>query len=344
MDDEKDVTSTGIAIVDEETLRGKIYVIRGQKVMLDSDLAEIYGYTVSAFNQQVKRNIDRFPDDFMFQLTKNEVPDSLKSQFVILNVNGNKRGMHVKKMPCAFTEQGIYMLMTVPKGDLAIEQSKALIRLFKSMKDYLVENQMLLLQKGCYTLLDKVSEHSRQIQEAAQSIKELREQMVTRDELSDLVKLFDQGTDSGELLILDGQPFTADEAYQRIYEKAERSIIVIDDYIGIKTLHHLAHAADDVKITVISNNRARPQLKRSEYNDYQAENPKQSIEFLRSKGRVHDRYILLDEGTETMSVYHCGTSSKDAGRRITTITRVMDIEPYKGMITSLLQGPKLVLK
>ena len=102
-----------IMIANEQSLRDKIYEIRGQQVMLDSDLAEIYGYTVSAFNQQVKRNIDRFPEDFMFQLKPEELPESLKSQNVILNESGNRRGMHIKKMPNAFTQHGIYMLMTL---------------------------------------------------------------------------------------------------------------------------------------------------------------------------------------------------------------------------------------
>ena len=133
-----------IMVIDEKTLKDKIYLIRGVQVMLDFDLAEIYGYTVSAFNQQVKRNTNRFPEDFMFRIEPDELPASLKSQNVILNDSGNRRGMHMKKMPNAFTEQGIYMLMTVLKGDLAIEQSKALIRLFKSMKDYIIENQQLI--------------------------------------------------------------------------------------------------------------------------------------------------------------------------------------------------------
>ena len=77
-----------IIIVDESSLRDKIYVIRDQQVMLDYDLAEIYGYTVSAFNQQVSRNINRFPEDFMFQLRPEEIPESIKSQNVILNESG----------------------------------------------------------------------------------------------------------------------------------------------------------------------------------------------------------------------------------------------------------------
>lgn len=100
--------------------------------MLDADLAEIYGYSTGAFNQQVKNNIEKFDDDFRFQITQTEFA-SLISKFLISNRGGTR------KMPYAFTEQGIYMLMTVLKGEQATAQSKALIRLFKQMKDYLVD-------------------------------------------------------------------------------------------------------------------------------------------------------------------------------------------------------------
>ena len=94
-------------------IRNYIYIIRDQQVMLDYDLARIYGYEVKRLNEQVKRNIERFPEDFMFQLIESEIPTSLKSQFATLNISENKRGLHIKKMPFAFTEQGIYMLATV---------------------------------------------------------------------------------------------------------------------------------------------------------------------------------------------------------------------------------------
>ena len=98
------VTKTTSAVqIDERSLKEKIYIVRGVQVMFDFDLAEIYGYTVSAFNQQVKRNIDRFPEDFMFRIEPDELPASLKSQNVILNESGNRRGMHMKKMPNRFT-------------------------------------------------------------------------------------------------------------------------------------------------------------------------------------------------------------------------------------------------
>lgn len=106
-----------IAIITAEQMENLIYLIRGQKVMLDVDLAKIYGYSTKAFNQQVKRNIEKFDHDFMFQLTKEETENCLRSQNVTLNKNGNLQGQHIKYLPYAFTEQGIYMLMTVLKGE-----------------------------------------------------------------------------------------------------------------------------------------------------------------------------------------------------------------------------------
>ena len=333
MEDKKE-----IMIVDEQSLRDKIYVIRGQQVMLDSDLAEIYGYSISAFNQQVRRNIDRFPEDFMFQLRKEEIPECLKSQNVILNESGNRRGMHIKKMPKAFTEAGIYMLMTVLKGELAIEQSKTLIRLFKRMKDYIIENQQLMItQKDYYALVERVNTNSA-------DIKEIKENMVTKTNLSDLMRLFDSGIEHKEILILDGEPFKADLAYQKIYRLAKKELAVIDDYISTKTLQHLLHSKTTVKLTIISDNKARPPLRQTEYVDFQKENPGRSITFITTANKAHDRYIILDYGTRDMRVYHCGASSKDAGKKITTITQVRDLSGYSDMVKELLANPTLILK
>lgn len=110
--------------------------------MIDFDLAEIYGYTTKAFNQQVKNNIDRFDKDFRFQLTKEELT-SLRSKNLTSTWGG------ARYLPFAFTEEGIYMLMTVLKGDLAVRQSKALIRTFKQMKDYIIGNQDLVANHNC---------------------------------------------------------------------------------------------------------------------------------------------------------------------------------------------------
>ncbi len=332
-----------LVIADEQSLRNKIYIIRGQQVMLDFDLAEIYGFTVSAFNQQVKRNAQRFPDDFMFVLSPEEMVELSKSQNVISIQTAGVKGGRSKPVK-AFTEAGVYMLMTVLKGDLAIEQSKILIRLFKSMKDYLIENQPLISQKSYVALVEKVEAQSAQVQNNTENIANMKENMVTKADLSEFMKLFDSGIEHEEILILDGEPFKADVAYQRIYGKAKRKIIIVDDYIGVKTLNHLAHAKANTALTIISDNKARPPLRQTEYNDFLTENPGRNISFIQAAGRPHDRYIVLDEGTKDMKVYHCGASSKDAGKRITTITRLADIDDYKNTIRTLLSNPPLVLR
>jgi len=119
-----------ILVVDKEGIKDKIYFIRGQYVMLDSDLALIYGYTTKAFNQQVQRNIEKTDADFMFQLTEEEILELSRSQIVTSMQTKGVKGGRVY-LPYAFTEQGLYMLMTVLKGELATKQSKALIRIFK---------------------------------------------------------------------------------------------------------------------------------------------------------------------------------------------------------------------
>ena len=113
-------------VIDETTIKSKIYYLRNQKVMLDFELAEIYSYTTTRFNEQVKNNAEKFDDDFMFPLTKSEFENLISKKST--SSWGGRR-----KPPYTFIEQGIYMLMTVLRGELAVKQSKALIRMFKQM-------------------------------------------------------------------------------------------------------------------------------------------------------------------------------------------------------------------
>lgn len=159
-----------IILINEETIQNKIYMVRGQKVMLDVDLAEIYGYETKNFNRQVKNNQAKFEgDDFMFQLTNEELSELLRCKNCTLN-RGAGQGKHVKYNPYVFTEQGIYMLMTVLRGELATKQSRALIRTFKQMKDYIVENQGLLNQRDFLQLTLVTAEHTRDIREIKSSL------------------------------------------------------------------------------------------------------------------------------------------------------------------------------
>ena len=207
--------------------------------------------------------------------------------------------------------------------------------MFKYLKDYVNDNPALIVNQQLLSI-------SAQTADNTLAIKRIEERMVSHDDLSDFVKLFDKGIQNEEILILDGQPFKADVAYQKIYKSAKKSIIVIDDYIGVKTLHHLVHAKPGVKLTIISDNKLKI-LKLSDYNDFLKEHPTRRVDFIRSKDRTHDRYIVIDNDTVGMKIYHCGASSKDAGKRITTITRLSDVNEHKEMIASLLSNKKLIL-
>lgn len=150
-----------IMLVNGESLAKKIYIIRGQKVMLDFELAEIYGYETKRFNEQVKNNIEKFDDDFRFQLTKEEW-EFLRSNFSTSKLEAGSGGR--RYLPYVFTEQGIYMLMTVLKGELAVKQSKALIRTFKQMKDYIVENQDLIDIRELLQLSMHITSNAKEMQ------------------------------------------------------------------------------------------------------------------------------------------------------------------------------------
>ena len=325
-----------IAIVTENDIRGKIYIIRGQKVMLDADLAAIYGYTTGAFNQQVKRNQERFPEDLMFQLTPKEIPDSLKSQNVILNESGNKRGLHMKKMPYAFTEQGVYMLMTVLKGDLAVRQSLALIRLFKHMKDYLIDSQGVIGQQEILKLSVQTAENTREIHE-------IKQNMATKDDLTRFMKGFVDEHVGHEFLFMDGQMVEADAAYSKIFGLAKKTIYLIDNYVGIKTLALLKNASPKVRIIVFTDNPQRT-LHLTEYQDFCRQYPNMKISFQRTMDKFHDRYIVLDYKTRSEKTYVCGASSKDAGRRVTSVTKSTLKIAYHPMVDTLLNNPPYILK
>lgn len=319
-----------IMIVDERSLKDKIFVIRGEQVMLDSDLAEIYGYETRYLNLQVKHNLNRFPEDFMFQLTKEEYEN-----LMLKNSTSNRGGR--RTMPYVFTEQGIYQLATVLKGELAEQQSVAIMRVFRAMREYISQNRQLLPQQELFRLSGKQAMLEGEV-------REIKDNMVTKSDLSDFMKLFDAGVEHDEILILNGQPFKADLAYQKIYRRAKRKLIVIDDYISTKTLQHLLHSKNTVKLTIISDNKARPPLRSSEYVDFQRENPGRSIGFITTANKAHDRYIILDFNTKDMKVYHCGASSKDAGKKITTITQMKDISGVGDMVKDLLANPPLTLR
>lgn len=359
----KDVAVTpvkpGISLIDENLLKSRIYTIRGVKVMLDADLAEIYGYEKKVFNQQVKNNIEKFDEDFRFQLTSDEFEilkskkstsrcenssnfgnfykkDNLKSKILTSSWGG------LRKMPFAFTEQGIYMLMTVLKGERATAQSKALIRLFKQMKDYIVaENQHLLGTAGIAQIAAQTAQNTHEIAVVSAEVKELSGEV--RDIRSDLGKInvdlqmvmenFVDPSTYRHFLILNGQKLEADVAYAQIYSIAKKKLLIVDNYVDIKTLNLLRYARKGVSILIASDQCAR--ITDDMLNDFRGVMPGVSIDKVSAAHKFHDRYILVDFKTKSEKLYHCGASSKDAGNKITTIVQLDDIEAYRSMFDEL---------
>ena len=332
MDDNQGITV--FDSVEKEKVKAQIFETHGLRVMLDRDIAGYFGVETKALNRAMKRNIMRFPDNYCFQLTRNEYREILRCQTGTLEL---EQGQYSKYLPYCYSEQGVAMLTSVLHTDRAIEASILIIDAFVEMSHYLHQNAQLLPYQGIHHI------ENRQFRLEAR-VDNIEKKMVTKEDLSDLMQFFDQGITSEEILILDGQPFKADVAYQQIYRKAKKAIIVIDDYISVKTLQHLAVAKVNIAITVISDNKGRHPLRLSEYHDFLTEYPGRSISFVQSLNQSHDRYIVLDQGTKDMKVYHCGASSKDAGHRITTITRIMGIDEYKSTIKNIMNNPVLVLK
>ncbi len=327
--------STELMTVDN--ICNRVYIIRGQQVMLDYDLAEIYGYEVKRLNEQVKRNITRFPEDFMFQLTKDEIPeDFLKSQIATLNENGNKRGLHIKKLPYAFTEQGIYMLATVLRGELAEQQSIFIMRAFREMRHYIKQNQQFVTQSEMRLVTAKVSEIS--VQMAGISDRQHK----TEQKIEDIQKSIDilnenfvSHKDFKNFVIYKGQKFEADVAYIDIYQQAKKSIFVVDDYVNTKTLQLLSQKKEGVEVILFTENGhgRKGFLTPAVVSDFIKQYPPLQI---KSNPDCHDRLIVLDYGLSTEQAYHCGASSKDAGKKLCAINVILETSMIHPVIDKLL--------
>lgn len=339
------------SLIDEDLLKSRIYTIRGVKVMLDADLAEIYGYSTKDFNRQVKNNIERFAEDFRFQLTKREVEELRSKKFTAITDANDAKDLRCKNCtanistmsrsnPYVFTEQGIYMLMTVLKGDLAVQQSMALIRLFKQMKDYIAAENAPDVSAGIVALATQTSQNTRDIAEIATDVRTLSSK-VERNEsfLQKVMANFVDPSTFKHFLILNGQRLVADVAYTQIYGMAKRSVLIVDDYLDVKTLDLLRCVAKGVSVRIFSEQHGRTRLTESMLADFRAVRPDVELDDVRTTGNMfHDRYIYLDFGTNSEKLFHCGASSKDAGNKITTIMQLENIAGYRALFERLLQA------
>ena len=296
-----------------DNIFNRVYIIRGQQVMLDYDLAEIYGYEVKRLNAQVKNNISRFPEDFMFQLTDSEV-ENLRSNFSTANINSKSRAL-----PHAFTEQGIYMLATVLRGELAEQQSIFIMRAFREMRHYIKQNQQFVTQSELNLVTARVSEISVQMAGLSDRQKKTEQDVQkVQKSINILSENFVSDKDFKNFVIYKGQKFEADAAYIDIYQQATASIYVVDDYMNTKTLQLLSQKKKGVEVILFTENGhgSKGFLTTAVVRDFINQYPPLRM---KSNPDCHDRFIVLDYGLPTEQVYHCGASSKDAGKKLCAI-------------------------
>lgn len=311
--------------LNEENLESMIYEIRGERVMLDFDLARIYGYTTKAFNQQIKNNNEKFPEDFMFRLSKQDVSQILRSKILTANELSSKRRYN----PYAFTEKGIYMLMTVLRGELAIKQSITLIRLFEKMKNYIVSSNNLTTVNELLKLTNQVNENTKSIERLNQDNDDAKKKLEV------VMNYFVDPSTYKPFIVLNGQRAESDRAYQAIFSSAKSTIDIIDDYINERTLYLLLGVNKDIRITIYSDNVSRNPLM-EEYIDYFKSQSGLNIAIKPTNNLYHDRYIVIDYSFSDRKIFISGPSLKDAGNRIAVIYETEDTKKYEKILDSLL--------
>ncbi|MCT3800758.1 ORF6N domain-containing protein [Elizabethkingia anophelis] len=277
-------------LITQKEIETSIYTVRGQQVMLDSELAQIYQVETKAFNQAVKRNKDRFPEPFCFELTAQEW-EFLRSQIVTSSSNHGGR----RYLPLVFTEQGIAMLSAVLRSDIAVRVSIEIINAFVKMRQILITNASL------FQRMDQI---------------ELK-QLQADQKFEELFKALDSGklhSDKG--IFYDGQIFDAYTFVAEIIRSAKRSVILIDNYVDDSVLTLLGKRSDPVTATIYTKN-ITDQL-RLDLRKYNSQYSPISVELFSD---AHDRFLIIDHN----ELFHIGASLKDLGKKWFAFSR-MDIE------------------
>lgn len=264
-----------------------IRLIRGQQVILDSDLALLYGIETKRLKEQVNRNESRFPNDFMFKLTQEEF-ESLRSQFATSNKRGGSR-----YLPYAFTESGIAMLSSVLRSDIAIEVNIRIMRAFTSMRQFLINNAQI------FQRLANVEYH----------------QTETDKRIDEVFKRLEANIQPQQGIFFDGQIFDAYRFISDLIRKAKQSIILIDNYVDDTVLALLDKRKDDVSATIYTQH-----INKQLQVDIERHNSQYSEIKIKRFQKAHDRFLLIDS-----EVYHIGASVKDLGKKWFAFTFMQDI-------------------
>lgn len=288
----------------ENNVESLIRVIRGQQVMLDRDLAELYGVETKRLNEQVKRNIERFPEDFMFQLTKEECS---KSQIATLNEG---RGHNIKKLPYAFTENGVAMLSSVLRSKTAVEANIRIMRAFVSMRHFMVNNAAI------FRRLETIEFN--QLESNKVQAKILAHQEVQDHRIDEIFRRLDEGMYKPKQgIFFDNQIYDAYSFVSELVKSAKQRIILIDNYVDESVLTLLDKREDTVSAIIYTQQISR-QL-RLDVERHNSQYPPIEISVFR---RSHDRFLCIDD-----TVYHVGASIKDLGKKWFAFSKMEDFKP-----------------
>jgi len=297
------VIQTNTAIQDSNDIQNKIYTIRNQQVMLDSDLALMYQVETKRLNERVKRNIARFPENFCFQLTKDEF-DNLRSQIATSSEEYGGR----RYLPYVFTEQGIAMLSAVLNSETAIYVSIKIMNAFVEMRRFMASNAMLF---------ERIS---------AVELKQLEFQKKTEEKFDEVFEYISDHAESEQKIFYDGQIYDAFSLIASIIQKATKSIDLVDGYVDVVTLNLLAKKKKGVNVKVYTF--AKTNLSQTDIKNFNAQYPKLEV---KTTNAFHDRFMVLDDKT----VYHIGASIKDAGKKCFGITLIQDATMANDLISRL---------
>lgn len=284
---------TNIEPYEIEDIKQKIYTIRGKQVMLDSDIAMLYEIETKKLNQSVKRNKKRFPKEYCFQLSEIEL-ENLRSQFVTSSLNKNSYGGR-RYLPYAFTEQGVAMLSAVLHSDKAINLSIKIINAFVEMRRFVLNNQMLF---------QKISNLE---------LKQIEYQKSTNDKFEKVFEYIEGHKEVEQKVFFDGQVYDAFSMMVDLIKKAEKEIILIDNYVDINTLNILSKKNDGVNVELYTKNDTKLTIK--DVNKFNIQYPTLKVKYT---DKFHDRFLILDK----KYIYHIGASLKDLGKKCFGITLI----------------------
>ena len=271
-----------------KTIESKILTIRNQQVMIDRDLAELYGTETKVLNQAVKRNIERFPEDFMFQLS-NEEFSVLRSQFVTSKTE--TRGGR-QYLPYAFTEQGVAMLSSVLKSQTAVDVNIQIMRAFVAMRHFFQSNVQVFAE---------INTIKKQLLDTNIHQKETDKKV---EELFDLIDKYNVKDTQG--IFFQGQIFDAYAKFESFIAQAKQEIILIDNYVDMSVLERLAKKKKNVNVIIYTDPQTK--LTAQDIRKFNAQYPTLTV---KHTTKMHDRFMIIDQ----KALYHIGASLKDLGKK-----------------------------